>query len=636
MATLLISDIKSSISVPELIKDEFIRNGIFIKNKMGNLIMYSGGFTAVFKCNVNGEIWAFRCWHTDLGSMKTRFQLLSTALENNPLEYFCDFKYVDEGIVVNGKIYPTTRMKWIDGLTIKDYIYQHKNDKDKLDLLSRNFLEMCKDMHSHHFAHGDLQHGNIIVNDIGKLFLIDYDSLYHVSMGNMPDIITGIKDYQHPARMKNSGKATEKLDYFSELIIYICIRAIAANPSLADKYNLEDADWMLFQAKDFTDIVNSEIYHDLNSLGDEFTVLLEILSVYLSHGSINELEPIEKMLESMMGEPAILSFDTGVGNIAYTDDKIILSWETQHAYWQSINGEDIEPTDRQHRITLTKDATLTLTVGNALKRVSKKIDIKAVKKPEILFMSDKKRLRKNHKQTFTLRWHVSNASSVVVFDEIHGQISNELSGEKNLTIDESTDYTIKVVGLDGQREFTKKINIEVCPESIVTFNVDKQYSFPGIPVTLEWQVQNADTVMLTDKGVVPNNGQLVIKPEKDTTMSLKVKDKFGIRTYQKTIKMLPLPVVYFNSTVPNFNSSIVIATKIPQFNSDLRLPNVQIDSSIGTENLSSIFSLSPTFVQPKFSLKRESLFEGFADVAKQCSKNIIHKLNNIIHHDKRI
>ncbi len=118
-------------------------------------------------------------------------------------------------------------MRWIEGLKLNEYIYQHKSDKDILKKkLAGDFITMCKKLHEKSIAHGDLQHGNILVDSNGNIYLIDYDSMFVPSLEKERDIIKGKDDYQHPNRKANKY-ANCKLDYFSELIIYISILAIS-------------------------------------------------------------------------------------------------------------------------------------------------------------------------------------------------------------------------------------------------------------------------------------------------------------------------------------------------------------------------------------------------------------------------
>ena len=126
-----IPDIKTSIS-NGLILDGFIKNGKIETDSRGRLKMFTGGFTVVFPTKVNGEKWGFRCWHNDLGNLRSHFEILSEELNKLNCPYFCNFVYEDEGILVNGLKYPTTRMRWVDGLDIKKFICEHREEKVRL------------------------------------------------------------------------------------------------------------------------------------------------------------------------------------------------------------------------------------------------------------------------------------------------------------------------------------------------------------------------------------------------------------------------------------------------------------------------------------------------------------------------
>lgn len=292
-----IQDIITSVSVPSLILDEFIRPGTFIKLRNGDVQSYVGGFSIVFPVQVNNETWAFRCWHTQIEDAYERYKLIGSYLSEKRLPYFCDFSYSLEGIVVNGKKFPTTKMKWVEGETIKEYICKFSSDSSRLLVLADRFLEMCQVLHKNHIAHGDLQHGNILVSPDGSLKLVDYDSLYVPTMGEQyRDVITGLADYQHPAR-KTNAIASEGLDYFSEVVIYTSLLGVAKDSSLASEYNIEDSERLLFSASDFEDFTNSAIYQRLTLLKDDrIDLCLSIINEYLKEKDIDRLKPIETYL----------------------------------------------------------------------------------------------------------------------------------------------------------------------------------------------------------------------------------------------------------------------------------------------------------------------------------------------------
>lgn len=291
------ADIVDIIQTPALIKDDFIRTGRIVLDDNGTPIHYTGGFAIVFPFIINNEKWAFRCWYNSIGNIGRRLKILSNELDSLNLPYFCKFRYVERGLVLEGKARPTTRMVWIDGLNIKDYICQHAYSPEVIRNLAEQFFTMCTDLHMHKIAHGDLQHGNIIVDKSGSIYLIDYDSVFLPALEGEKDIITGLGAYQHPSRIKRENIFTnEKLDYFSELVIYLSIIAIAEDPSLVADFNLDKSDNLLFKKEDFSNLKSSFVYKRLIRLGGDVKLLLSILEEYLNIKSIVDLFPFENVI----------------------------------------------------------------------------------------------------------------------------------------------------------------------------------------------------------------------------------------------------------------------------------------------------------------------------------------------------
>lgn len=290
-----IVDIKASVSSRSLIKDEFFRNADFLKDSRGRLISYVGGYSVVFPAIIAGKKWAFRCWHVDPGATARKFQIISEQIKSAKLPYFTQFDYVGQGISVKSNIYPTIRMKWVEGVNLKKYILSHEHDTDVLNDLAYKFLEMVRTLHENYIAHGDLQHENILVKDTGQLVLIDYDSMYLPALKGIADndIIAGKPDYQHPDRRFNKV-ASEKLDYFSELVIFMSILGIIKDRSLIKKYQVADSEGLLFSFPDYKDIRHSRIYSDLFNLGSPFPELLGVLEEYLKQNDINLIKPFEE------------------------------------------------------------------------------------------------------------------------------------------------------------------------------------------------------------------------------------------------------------------------------------------------------------------------------------------------------
>ncbi len=435
-----ISDIKISIENKNIfVKDEFIKQGEFVRNNNGSLQLYAGGFTAVFPVIVNGKKWAFRCWHSELGNVKRRFSKISDFIKSVNVPYLCDFEYVDEGIIVNGKIYPTTRMRWIDGVTIKEYICSYADDKPKMLALAANFLSLIRDMHQHHLAHGDLQHGNLIIDKEGNIFLVDYDSFYCPTLTGESDIITGLADYQHPAR-KDNAITSEKLDYFSELVIYTSILAIAENPSLIKKYQVADSERMLFSAKDYQDFTDSEIYKDLQNLTPEIKQLLSIFIAYLSETSILNLDSFDVILDRMN-----IRFSISKSKIREGKEESILSWEVKDATHIAIyEGKTLLHDNLQEHGELSVAPSSTTTyilevVGSTGKKSNKECTLFVYKEADVSFSSDKEYVFPS--VPFTLTWNVKNAKHVSLDGE-----TVEAEGHKEITngVRKATSFVLEV------------------------------------------------------------------------------------------------------------------------------------------------------------------------------------------------
>lgn len=288
-----ITDYANAIKTPLLIKASRLSGGSpLLKNN--KLIKYSGGFCVVFPFQTNNRKYAVRCWHASISDAKNRTKIIANSIQKASLPYFVNFEYVDEGIATSQGVQPLVIMDWVEAMSLKQYIKSHLYNPQALNSLAESFKKMVAELHRHNMAHGDLQHGNIMVKDDGSLVLVDYDSIYVPDFNMAEDDIKGLLGYQHPARWNNPYRSP-KLDYFSELVIYTSIKALALNPKLWNELSMEDSDTLLFAAEDIASPRSSSIFKylanepDLKGLGDK---LLE----FLSKSTIEELQPLEAVL----------------------------------------------------------------------------------------------------------------------------------------------------------------------------------------------------------------------------------------------------------------------------------------------------------------------------------------------------
>ena len=440
-----------------LVLDEHSKRGTFLRDKRNRLISYSGGFTAVFPYLAsNGEKWAFRCWHSDIGDVRQRMQTLSKELQKIDIPYFCDFEYVEQGLVVDGEIVPITRMKWVEGQNLKKYICSHR-DKRKLSKLAEDFMKMCETLHARHIAHGDLQHENIIVDEKGKLALVDYDSVYMPIMGEQDDIVIGKPDYQHPHR-KNNKIATERLDYFSELVIYLSIRAMAEDLTLIDKYKVEDSESLLFTKEDFDDWKNAPIVNEIKTLGHEFQDLLDILANYILHQDINDLEPFAQILFAKNVE-----FVTEATKIVKDKQIVKISWNVKDSTKAILSTDSgykerlKEASNFTYETKLKETTIFYLTIVKDSFTLQKSIMVQVFEESKITFKADK--LFVFPQIPILLSWKVKHAKQVWLNDE-----HVRLNDKKTVKQDKATTYILKVEDEFGIKEERICVNMLPVPQ----------------------------------------------------------------------------------------------------------------------------------------------------------------------------
>lgn len=570
-----ISEILDSVSVPALIKDEVIRNGNFEKSRRG-AIYYSGGFTVVFPVQANGQKWAFRCWHTEMGNVRERFKIISDYINQLNSSYFCNFYYCDSGLIVDGKVFPTTRMDWVNGKTINQYIVENASNKDLILSLANKFLMMTESLHKYHIAHGDLQHGNIIITDAGEIKLVDYDSLYVPGLDGESDIIIGKAEYQHPKR-KEIKITSEKLDYFSELVIYLSILAIAYKPSLIRDFSIEDS--LLFQANNWNDFEHSPIFIALKGIGnDEISLLIDILNDYLNEDNINNLRPFADIWRDLQKEPVIHSFVCGnVDGVVFRGIETFISWQAENASKVFINSEELPSGQSTQKMSFTRDAEISLVIKNGLHMIEQRKQIKVLDAPIIQFSIDKHILKKtsNGTESAALSWSVSNASSVELKCGCK-TLSNDTSSA-NYVVNPKVDskYELVVIGLDNKTIFRAENHVIVREPANVSFDSDKLFTLPGIPVTISWDVRRAKNVRLNNNSV-GIKGKASFTPNKDEHYVLTYEDDFGTSSTELTVKMLPLPVIKSVLVdTPNINNAVDIQYSAPQFHEIPKLPSIE-------------------------------------------------------------
>jgi serine/threonine protein kinase len=138
-------------------------------------------------------------------------------------------------------------MDWVYGDTLESFITNNLTKPNKLRELARKLRQLVGALNTKHIAHGDLQHGNILVTKNEELVLVDYDDFFIPQFLGETSSELGHPNYQHPLR--NATFYDERIDNFSALILYLSLLGIADNSNLWQEYH--DDEYLILNRHDF-------------------------------------------------------------------------------------------------------------------------------------------------------------------------------------------------------------------------------------------------------------------------------------------------------------------------------------------------------------------------------------------------
>lgn len=319
------TDYNAAIQNPQVcFGDPDLRAGQAVGDMLGLPRPHSGNFADVYQVQgSNGQSWAVKCFTREVHDLQSRYQAISGHLDQNQRPFMVDFHYLEQGIRIRGQWYPILKMRWVEGFRLNEFLAEQVDRPAVLERLTSLTVKLAHELREARMAHGDLQHGNILLVPGSKtgslaLRLIDYDGLFVPSLADKPSGEVGHPNYQHPQRLRE-GVYNPEVDRFSLLVIYTALRSLrVGGKKLWERH--DNGENLLFREEDFRTPANSKLLPELWAMPDADVRALTgqlllasqrpvaeapLLDALLASGSIAPLSPQEEeQVRSLLRLPA--------------------------------------------------------------------------------------------------------------------------------------------------------------------------------------------------------------------------------------------------------------------------------------------------------------------------------------------
>lgn len=299
MAWPSLSDYSEALQNPRYaFSDLELQNGTVIVNKLGQPRPVSGNFATVFQVQSGNRTWAVRCFSREITDQKARYDAISQHLKQYKLPFMVGFQYLMQGIRVGGRWYPIVKMEWMKGLNLDTFIEQNINQPNRIQPLVTRWVDVCRSLREASIAHGDLQHGNIVVMDNGDIKLIDYDGMYTQFLIGKPSHELGHRHYQHPERRSENGITASNflnIDNFSAWIIRTSLQIVALDSALWRQTGAGE-DSLIFRDSDYNAPDKSKTFATLrNHRNPQVRELAEQVLRILGSSSYLDVPPLDEL-----------------------------------------------------------------------------------------------------------------------------------------------------------------------------------------------------------------------------------------------------------------------------------------------------------------------------------------------------
>lgn len=241
--------------------------------EMRGFLPYSaaGNFASVFLLkSANGRRHGVKCFTRNADKRKARYRAINEALRPRPA-WAVAFEFLPRGILVEGRHHPIVKMEWLRGQTLDTFVAGSGGDATLLAPVIARWLALVDEMEIADIAHGDLQHGNVIITPSKAVKLVDYDGMFVPTLrADLEACELGLPAFQSPLRRQ--ADFGPGMDRHAAWVIYASLLTASRNWPLYQEFS--DDDRLLFDEQDLLDPESSAAVDALRTSGD--SVLREL------------------------------------------------------------------------------------------------------------------------------------------------------------------------------------------------------------------------------------------------------------------------------------------------------------------------------------------------------------------------
>ena len=165
---------------------------------------WAGAFAVVYKAFSPDDRrpFAVRVFTSESPERRERYELVAAYAKDHKPRCLVEFEYRDQSIrsAGDGKWYPVILMEWVQGETLFNWVRDRcrEGNAEAVGFLADRWLDAVKELADAGIAHGDLQHGNVMVTPQSEIKLVDYDCMCVPALVGRRNLEVGVEPYQHP------------------------------------------------------------------------------------------------------------------------------------------------------------------------------------------------------------------------------------------------------------------------------------------------------------------------------------------------------------------------------------------------------------------------------------------------------